>query len=81
MDDEAAAAACLGVGNADDGSGQPMDENDLDDDSSPVPGRSFDQDMLIAVHEAGHAVAARLLGHEVGGATVNPGPGYRRSKW
>ncbi|HYZ48935.1 MAG TPA: hypothetical protein VE567_08590 [Sphingomonas sp.] len=25
-----------------------------DDDSSPVPGRSFDQDVRIAIHEAGH---------------------------
>ncbi len=75
------AAACVGVGTTDHGSGQSLEADDLDDDSSPVPGRSFDQDVRIAVHEAGHAVAARLLGHEVGGATVNPGPGYEGRVW
>jgi hypothetical protein len=44
-------------------------------------GRTFDEDVRIAVHEAGHAVAARLLGHPVGGATVNPGPGYEGRVW
>ncbi|WP_342726085.1 hypothetical protein AAFG07_03810 [Bradyrhizobium sp. B097] len=37
-------------------------------------GRTYDEDERIAVHEAGHAVCARLLGHEVGGVTVNPDP-------
>jgi hypothetical protein len=44
-------------------------------------GRTFDEDVRIAVHEAGHAVAARLLGHPLGGATVNPGPGYEGRVW
>ncbi|WP_029079831.1 hypothetical protein [Bradyrhizobium sp. th.b2] len=35
-------------------------------------GRTIDDDERIATHEAGHAVCARLLGHEVGGVTVNP---------
>ncbi|GIQ77097.1 hypothetical protein [Bradyrhizobium sp. RD5-C2] len=35
-------------------------------------GRTFDEDERIAIHEAGHAVCARRLGHEVGGVTVNP---------
>ena len=39
-------------------------------------GRTHDQDVRIPIHEAGHAVCARLLGNDVGGATVNPGPGY-----
>ena len=33
-------------------------------------------DRRVATHEAGHAVAARLLGHPLGGATVDPGAGY-----
>ncbi|WP_025037043.1 hypothetical protein [Bradyrhizobium sp. DOA9] len=37
-------------------------------------GRTEEQDQRIAVHEAGHAVCARLLGYEVGGVTVNPDP-------
>jgi hypothetical protein len=37
-------------------------------------GRSEDDDHLISVHEAGHAVAARLLGQPLGGATINPDP-------
>lgn len=46
-------------------------------------GRTFDEDVRIAVHEAGHAVCARLLGHEVGGVTVNPDPvrGYEGLCW
>jgi hypothetical protein len=43
--------------------------------------RSAADDERIAIHEAGHAVAARLLGHEVGGVTVNPGPGYQGLCW
>lgn len=37
-------------------------------------GRSEEEDERIAVHEAGHAVAARLLGNPLGGATINPDP-------
>ncbi|MCA6097632.1 hypothetical protein [Bradyrhizobium australafricanum] len=37
-------------------------------------GRTFDEDVRIAIHEAGHAVCARVLGHAVGGVTVNPDP-------
>jgi hypothetical protein len=37
-------------------------------------GRSEDDDQRIAVHESGHAVAARLLGNPLGGATINPDP-------
>jgi hypothetical protein len=75
------AAADVGMGNTDNGGGQPVEADDPDDDSSPVPGRTFDQDVRIAVHEAGHAVAARLLGHPLGGATADPGPGYEGRVW
>lgn len=46
-------------------------------------GRTFEEDVRIAVHEAGHAICARLLGHEVGGVTVSPdtGRGYERLCW
>jgi len=44
-------------------------------------GRTEEQDQRIAVHEAGHAVAARLLGNPLGGATVDPGPGYEGRVW
>jgi hypothetical protein len=44
-------------------------------------GRTEEQDQRIAIHEAGHAVAARLLGHSLGGATVSPGPGYEGRVW
>ncbi|MHC2415538.1 hypothetical protein ACVJGC_008129 [Bradyrhizobium diazoefficiens] len=37
-------------------------------------GRTEEEDERIAVHEAGHAVAARLLGKPLGGATINPDP-------
>jgi hypothetical protein len=46
-----------------------------------VLGRSYDDDERIAVHEAGHIVVARLLGHPLGGATVDPGPGYEGRVW
>jgi hypothetical protein len=41
----------------------------------------IDDDVRIAVHEVGHAVAARLLGHPLGGATVTPGPGFEGRVW
>jgi hypothetical protein len=67
------AAACVGADNTDDGSGldEEIDEYDV---LLASLGRTEDDDQRIAVHEAGHAVAARLLGHEVGGVTVNPDP-------
>jgi len=74
------AAACVGVGNTDDGSGldEEIDEYDV---LLASLGRTEDDDQRIAVHEAGHAVAARLLGHEVGGVTVNPANGYEGLCW
>jgi hypothetical protein len=67
-------AAGVGMGNTDSRSGPKPEVDEDDDDWSPVPGRSWDDDVRIAVHEAGHVVAARLLGHEIGGVTVNPDP-------
>ncbi|APG06969.1 hypothetical protein BKD09_01385 [Bradyrhizobium japonicum] len=43
--------------------------------------RSAEQDRRIAIHESGHIVAARLLGHSLGGATVDPGSGYEGKVW
>jgi hypothetical protein len=50
------------------------DERDDYDDLLDALGRTEEQDHRISVHEAGHVVAARLLGHPVGGLTVNPDP-------
>jgi hypothetical protein len=66
------AAACVGMGNTDDGSG--LDESDEYDELLASLGRTEEEDQRIAVHEAGHAVCARLLGHPLGGATVDPDP-------
>jgi hypothetical protein len=72
-------AAVVGVGNADNGGGH--EEVDEYDRLLAALGRSEEHDHRIAVHEAGHAVAARLLGHPLGGATVDPGPGYEGRIW
>ncbi|MBR0900984.1 hypothetical protein JQ616_39015 [Bradyrhizobium tropiciagri] len=58
---------------ADLGGGLDVDGDDYDRLLVSI-GRTFDEDVRIAVHEAGHAVCARLLGHEVGGVTVSPDP-------
>jgi hypothetical protein len=49
------------------------DEDDYDRLLASL-GRTEEQDQRIAVHEAGHAVCARLLGQPLGGATINPAP-------
>lgn len=50
------------------------DERDEYDNLLAELGRTEEEDERIAVHEAGHAVAARLLGKPLGGATINPDP-------
>ena len=77
---EAEAAACVGVGTTDNGSGLDEEADEYDELLAAL-GRTEDDDQRIAVHEAGHAVAARLLGHEVGGVTVNPANGYEGLCW
>ncbi|OKO75127.1 hypothetical protein AC629_34385 [Bradyrhizobium sp. NAS80.1] len=46
-------------------------------------GRTPEQDRRISIHEAGHAVCARLLGHDVGGVTLIPDAarGYEGLCW
>lgn len=53
------------------GSDEPPDEYDH---LLAALGRTEEQDQRISVHEAGHAICARLLGHEVGGVTITPDP-------
>jgi hypothetical protein len=76
------AAACVGAGTTDNGSGLDEETDEYDELLTSL-GRTEDQDQRIAVHEAGHAIAARLLGHEVGGLTVSPDPagGYEGLCW
>ncbi|MGO4506230.1 hypothetical protein AB4Z51_04360 [Bradyrhizobium sp. 2TAF36] len=64
------------------GSG-PDEEIDEYDELLMALGRTREQDHRIAIHEAGHAVCARLLGHDVGGVTVNPDTsrGYEGLCW
>lgn len=50
------------------------EERDEYDDLLDSLGRTEEQDQRIAIHEAGHALCARLLGHPVGGVTVSPDP-------
>lgn len=71
-------AAGVVVG-TDNGSGH--EEVDEYDTLLAALGRSEEHDHRVSVHEAGHAVAARLLGHPPGGATVDPGPGYEGRVW
>jgi hypothetical protein len=79
---ETEAAACVGVGNTGDGSGLDEEVDEYDELLASL-GRTEDDDQRIAVHEAGHAICARLLGREVGGVTVNPDSvrGYEGLCW
>ncbi|WP_439370834.1 hypothetical protein [Bradyrhizobium sp. DASA03120] len=64
--------AAVGVGGETDNGSGPDGEIDEYQELLASLDRTFDQDVRIAAHEAGHAVCARLLGHEVGGVTVSP---------
>ncbi|WP_028165989.1 hypothetical protein [Bradyrhizobium elkanii] len=74
------AAADAGMGNTDHGSGLDVEIDEYDELLTAL-GRSYDDDVRIATHEAGHAVCARLLGHPLGGATADPGVGYEGRVW
>jgi hypothetical protein len=71
-------AACVGVGTDNGGGHEEVDEYDQ---LLAALGRTEDEDERVAVHEAGHAVAGRLLGHEIGGVTVNPANDYDGLCW
>jgi len=73
-------AAVVGVGNTGNGSGPDAEDDEYDELLASL-GRTEDEDERVAVHEAGHAVAGRLLGHEIGGVTVNPANGYEGLCW
>jgi hypothetical protein len=47
----------------------------------PLDARSPETDFRVCCHEAGHAIAARLLGLEVGGCTVDPSNGFGGMCW
>jgi hypothetical protein len=70
------AAAWVGEDDSDNGSGLDEEIDEYDELLASL-GRTEDQDQRIAVHEAGHAVCARLLGHSLGGATIDPDPNGR----
>ncbi|MGY4496956.1 hypothetical protein ACVWYH_000883 [Bradyrhizobium sp. GM24.11] len=73
--------AAAGVGGTTDNGGGLDEEIDEYDELLASLGRTYDQDCRVAIHEAGHIVAARLLGHRLGGATVDPGSGYEGRVW
>lgn len=58
-------------------------ETDEYDELLKALDRTHEQDRRVSVHEAGHAVCARLLGHDVGGVAVNPDTarGYEGLCW
>jgi hypothetical protein len=74
------AAAGVEQGTNDNGGGLDAEVDEYEDLLAKL-GRTIDEDVRIAVHESGHAIAARLLGHQLGGATVDPGAGYEGRVW
>jgi hypothetical protein len=70
------AAACVEVGNADNGGG-PQEEADEYDQLLTVLGRTEEHDQRVAIHELGHILVNRLIGNSsVDEVTINPGDGY-----
>lgn len=67
------AAAGVGLGTIETGGGLDAEVDEYEELLASL-GRTEDEDKRIAVHEAGHAIAARLLGHPLGGATIDPDP-------
>jgi hypothetical protein len=74
------AAARVGEDNGDNGGGLDQEIDEYDELLASL-GRTYDQDRRVAIHEAGHIVAARVLGHPLGGATVDPGSDYEGRVW
>src|SRR5512140_1587221 len=66
-------AVDVGLGTTDGSSGLDVEVDEYDELLAAL-GRTEEQDERIAVHEARHAVCARLLGHPLGGATIDPDP-------
>jgi hypothetical protein len=70
-----ATAACVGVGNADNGGGH--EEVDEYDELLASLGRTEEHDQRVAIHELGHVFVNRLIGNSsVSEVTINPGDGY-----
>jgi hypothetical protein len=74
-------AACVGVGNADNGGG-PQEEADEYDQLLASLGRSEEQDQRIAIHELGHYLTNSLLGKSsISAVSITPGEGYEGVCW
>ncbi|SHG08649.1 hypothetical protein [Bradyrhizobium erythrophlei] len=68
-------AACVGVGNADNGGGH--EEADDYDELLASLGRTEEHDQRVAVHELGHVFVNRLIGNcSISEVTINPGDGF-----
>ena len=75
-----ATAACVGVGNADNGGGP--EEVDEYDDLLASLGRTEEEDERIAVHEIGHYLANSLLGKSsISAVSITPGDGFEGICW
>jgi hypothetical protein len=73
-------AACVGVGNADNGSGH--EEVDEYDTLLASLGRSEEQDQRIAIHEIGHYLTNSLLGKSsISAVSITPGDGFEGICW
>jgi hypothetical protein len=70
-----ATAACVGVGNADNGGGP--EEVDGYDELLGVLARTEEHDQRVAIHELGHVFVNRLIGNSsIDEVTINPGDGF-----